>query len=158
MKAELTQRPRWLRDLIRFLPLRTQFVLSGNVRDLQIHEPQPTEVTAVPLATVLLDQLRKVGYQRIVTYDSVIGFRCVPVGAQEHTGDLFRVLGLVASNGSAPGSLDLLAATLERFVALDGPPAVLIVDFASRLIVRHDALSQTEHQLFSRALILAKHI
>ena len=28
--------PRWLRDLIRFLPLKSQFVLSGNVRDLQL--------------------------------------------------------------------------------------------------------------------------
>ena len=77
MKAKSTQKPRWLRDLIRFLPLRSQFVLSGNVRDLQIHEPAPGEVTAVPLATILVDQLRKAGYQRIVTFDPVAGFRGV---------------------------------------------------------------------------------
>ena len=59
------------------------------------------------------------------------------------------------SNDAAPGGIDLLATTLERFVALDGPPAVLVVDFATRLIVRHEALSQPEHQLFSRALILS---
>ena len=57
MKPEVTQKPRWLRDLLRFLPLRSQFVLSGNVRDLQVHEPVPGEVTAVPLATILFDQL-----------------------------------------------------------------------------------------------------
>src|SRR5438132_8671813 len=78
VKTELTQKPRWLRDLIRFLPLRSQFVLSGNVRDLQIHEPAPSEVTAVPLATILVDQLRKSGYQRIVTFDPIIGFRGLP--------------------------------------------------------------------------------
>jgi hypothetical protein len=27
--------PRWLRNLERFFPLKSQFVLSGNVRDLQ---------------------------------------------------------------------------------------------------------------------------
>jgi hypothetical protein len=64
-----THKPRWLRDLVRFLPLRSQFVLSGNVRDLHIHEPAPAEVTAVPLATILVDQLKGSGYQRIVTFD-----------------------------------------------------------------------------------------
>ena len=31
-------KPRWLRDLARFLPLKSQFVLSGNVFDLQTYE------------------------------------------------------------------------------------------------------------------------
>ncbi|MCC6776087.1 MAG: ATP-dependent Clp protease ATP-binding subunit [Hyphomicrobiales bacterium] len=155
MKAELTQKPRWLRDLVRFLSLRSQFVLSGNVRDLQIHEPLPGEVTSVPLATVLLDQLRRVGYQRIMTYDLLAGFRCTAAEGQASDEELFRVLGLVPSNGSAAGGIDLLAATLERFVGLEGAPAVLVVDFASRLLARHEALSQAEHQLFSRALILS---
>ena len=35
------EKPRWLRDLARFLPLKSQFVLSGNVRDLQIIETSP---------------------------------------------------------------------------------------------------------------------
>ena len=32
------RKSKWLRDLIRFLPLKSQFVLSGNVRDLQIED------------------------------------------------------------------------------------------------------------------------
>ena len=157
MKAEVTQKPRWLRDLTRFLPLRSQFVLSGNVRDLHVHEPVPGELTAVPLATILLDQLRKAGFQRVVTFDPLSGFRGLPPpGAPAAAGDeLLTALGLMPTNGSAPGGVDLLATTLERFVALDGAPAVLLVDFASRLVVRHEALSQSEHQLFSRALILS---
>jgi AAA domain (Cdc48 subfamily) len=157
VKVESTQKPRWLRDLVRFLPLRSQFVLSGNVRDLQIHEPAPGEITAVPLATILIDQLRNSGYQRIVTFDSVAGFRGLSAagGGPEGGDEILRALGLMPSNGSAPGGVDLLATTLERFIALDGAPAVLVVDFASRLVVRHEALSQAEHQLFSRALILS---
>ncbi len=42
---------RWVRDLLRFLPLKSQFVLSGNVRDLQVHEAAPSIVAAVPLET-----------------------------------------------------------------------------------------------------------
>jgi len=157
VKEEFAQRPRWLRDLNRFLPLRSQFVLSGNVRDLQIHEPAPGEVTAVPLATILVDQLRKFGCQRIATFDLVSGFRGLspPESGAEGGDEILRAVGLMPSNGAAAGGVDLLATTLERFVALDGTPTALVIDFASRLVVRHDALSQSEHQLFSRALILS---
>ena len=157
MSDELAPKPRWLRDLIRFLPLRSQFVLSGNVRDLQIYEPVPGEITAASLSRVLADQLRSTGYEKIVTFDPVGGFRATQAGgASQKSGDEFlRTLGLTPSNGSAPGGIDLLATVLERFVGLDGTPAALVVDFASRLIVRHEALAQPEHQLFSRSLILS---
>ena len=46
----------------------------------------------------------------------------------EGSDELLRTLGLLPSNGVAQGGVDLLAATLERFVTLDGPPAVLIVE------------------------------
>ena len=36
--AVTIEKPRWLRDLRRFLPLKPQFVLSGNVRDQQLAE------------------------------------------------------------------------------------------------------------------------
>jgi hypothetical protein len=81
-----TQKPRWLRDLVRFLPLRSQFVLSGNVRDLHIHEPTPGEITAVPLATILVDQLKGSGYQRIVTFDAVAGFRSIAAPGASRSG------------------------------------------------------------------------
>jgi hypothetical protein len=147
------EKPRWLRDLLRFLPLRSQFVLSGNVRDLQVHEPSPGTITAAGLSTVLIDQLKKAGYQRIATFDPVSGFRGVPSGSNPSEADeTLKAVGLMPTNG---GGIDLLAQTLERFVPLDGAPAVLVIDFASRLIVRHEALSAAEHQLFSRALFLS---
>lgn len=157
MKSGSIQKPRWLRDLVRFLPLRSQFVLSGNVRDLQIHEPAPKAITAVPLTSILIDQLQKYGYERIVSFDPIAGFRSISArgaGAQEGN-EALRELGLMPSNGAAPGGVDLLATTLERFVSLDGSPAALLIDFASRLVVRQETLSQSEHQLFSRALILS---
>jgi hypothetical protein len=142
--------------LLRFLPLRSQFVLSGNVRDLQVHEPAPGTVTAAGLSTVLIDQLKKAGYRRIVTFDPVSGFRGAPTGSNPSEADeMLKAVGLMSTNGVAAGGIDLLAQTLERFVPLDGAPAVLVIDFASRLIVRHEALSAAEHQLFSRALFLS---
>ena len=62
MRDSSVERARWLRDLLRFLPLRSQFVLSGNTRDLQMHEIAPGEVTATPLSRVLPDRLKEAGY------------------------------------------------------------------------------------------------
>jgi hypothetical protein len=44
--------PRWLRDLRRFLPLKSQFVLSGNVRDLQILTPTVPRSTSPRAANI----------------------------------------------------------------------------------------------------------
>ena len=69
------ERPRWMRDLVRFLPLKPQFVLSGNVRDLQLAEVAPSSVAAVPLASALAAALQAAGYLLILAYDPVAGFR-----------------------------------------------------------------------------------
>ena len=117
--AGSVEKARWLRDLQRFLPLRSQFVLSGNTRDLQIHEPIPGTITAVPLARALPDALKEAGYQRIASFDLLNGFR-----ALEPTDDSFLTqLGLTPVNGVAAGGVDLLSAALERLVGTDGPPA-----------------------------------
>src|SRR5689334_13565575 len=93
------EKPRWLRDLVRFLPLRSQFVLSGNVRDLQAHEASPGQTTAVPLTTALTQELKDVGYGTVVAYDPVIGFRTISTAAGD-SGDAFlRELGLMPANG-----------------------------------------------------------
>ncbi|TMI99574.1 MAG: ATP-dependent Clp protease ATP-binding subunit [Alphaproteobacteria bacterium] len=151
------QKARWIRDLLRFLPLRSQFVLSGNVRDLQAHEVAPREIAAAPLITTLSDELHKSGYANVVSFDLLAGFRVVQ--GRETTAanadDILRRLGLTPADGSAPAGLDLLTQVLERFVPLDGAPTALVIDFASRLITRPAALSPLEHQLFSRALILS---
>lgn len=151
VQAGSVEKARWLRDLQRFLPLRSQFVLSGNTRDLQIHEPIPGTITAVPLARALPDALKEAGYQRIATFDLLNGFRALEPGDDS----FLTQLGLTPVNGVAAGGVDLLSAALERLVGAEGPPAVLVIDFASRLITRNEVLSPAEHQLFSRALILS---
>lgn len=141
-----------MRDLLRFLPLKSQFVLSGNVRDLQMHVLAPGQSTAAPLSRVLPDVLKEAGYETVIQFDLLHGFR--QLGSTD--GASLTRLGLTPSGGAAAGGVDLLSGALERHVAADGPPAAVIVDFASRLIVRNEALSPSEHQLFSRSLILSQ--
>ncbi|WP_313699488.1 AAA family ATPase [Achromobacter sp.] len=150
-------KPRWLRDTLRFLPLKSQFVLSGNVRDLQACEVAPGLVTAQPLVSTLADNLRDAGYAQAIVWNPVAGFT-VPDSAQapaEPADETLRRLGLTPVDGAAPGGIDALTACLERLVALPGRPVALIVDFASRLAIRSETLSAAEHALFTRALVLA---
>ncbi|MEN8503599.1 MULTISPECIES: AAA family ATPase [Paraburkholderia] len=150
-------KPRWLRDMLRFLPLKSQFVLSGNVRDLQACEVAPGLVTAQPLVSTLADNLREAGYAQLVVWNPVSGFT-IPedrVPSLERSDETLQSLGLTPVGGAAPGGIDALAACLERLTAMTGPPIALVVDFASRLAVRTESLNAAEHNLFTRALVLA---
>lgn len=147
--------PRWLRDLLRFLPLKSQFVLSGNIRDLQACEVAPGTVTAQSFNQTLCNALLDAGYTQVIAWDPVSGFRAVdkPGSAPEAGQTLLQELGLTPVNGAAPAGIDLLGATLPRLVGRAGEPIALIIDFASRLVVRNDSLSAAEHQLFTQALV-----
>jgi hypothetical protein len=149
------EKPRWLRDLGRFLPLKSQFVLSGNVRDLQIVEAAPGAFAAVPLAQALHQELKCGGYGAALIYDLVSGFS--PIGNNEAElaagRQAMERLGLGADDISTPAGPAVLLEVISRLSALEGPPVALIVDFASRLVVRADAMSEGEQRLFANALV-----
>ena len=155
--TETYTKPRWVRDLLRFLPLKSQFVLSGNVKDLQTQEVTPGVVAAAPLISVLSAELTAAGYGRVLLHDPVAGFRVFGISGTDSEADgVLQSYGLTSSNGVAPAGPDVLAATLERVVTDEGPPTAVIVDFASRLLSRADHLSPGEQQLFTRALVLSQ--
>ncbi|KAA5598994.1 AAA family ATPase [Blastochloris sulfoviridis] len=158
------ERPRWMRDLRRFLPLKPQFVLSGNVRDLQFAEVGADTVAAVPLTSALASELRAAGFAQILAYDPVTGFRVLarPGDSPSAGAGLLAQFGLTAgSDGAAAAGLDLFSETLQRVVggtAISDGPVAVIADFASRLIVRNDVLTNPEHQAFTRALVLSHQV
>lgn len=158
MEVAPLERPRWVRDLTRFLHLKPQFVLSGNIRDHQISETAPGQVTTRPLIEVLASELRADGYSSIVTYDPLNGFGIVSGAsdAAEMGATVLQGLGLQpGAGGYAPAGLDLFANVLERIANGGAGPVALVADFASRLLIRNDALSATEHAAFTRALVLS---
>ncbi len=157
--APVYERPRWLRDLLRFLPLKPQFVLSGNVRDLQLSEVAPGSIAPVSLGAALSSELCSSGYSSVLGYDPISGFRVLSSrgdtsGARS---ELLERLGLTPSpGGNCPAGLDLFSDVLQRVTNWTGDgPIALVADFASRLIVRNDSLSGPEHQAFTRALVLS---
>jgi ATP-dependent Clp protease ATP-binding subunit ClpA len=153
--TKIFESPRWLRDLLRFLPLKSQFVLSGNIRDLQASEVTPGTVTAQSFNQTLCNALLDAGYAHVLVWDPVSGFRSIgKPGTDPATGQKFmQELGLTLIDGVAPAGIDLLSATLPRLVGRTGEPVALLVDFASRLVMRNDSLNAAEHQLFTQALV-----
>ncbi len=157
--ADDYERPRWLRDLLRFLPLKSQFVLSGNVRDLQLSQIAQGTVAAQPLTAVLGAELMRAGYASVLLYDPLTGVRLLPIpAAAPAIPNVIEKLGLQPdASGAAHVDIELFGETLQRLTALPpaDPPVALIADFASRLTVRNEALSPPEHQMFTRALVLS---
>ncbi len=132
-------------------------MLTGNIRDLQVQEVGGV-LTPGRLDTVIAVEMRAAGYVDIVVFNPLSGFQVVEPsdGGPSDPDAVLRRLGLTSSQGRAAAGIDLLSTTLERLVQLDGPPMALIVDFASRLVVRSDALAPSEHNLFTRALVLSQ--
>ncbi|WP_045837021.1 AAA family ATPase [Hyphomicrobium sp. 99] len=152
------EKPRWLRDFARYVPLKSQFVFSGNVRDLQVSETSTGTYSAVSLSDCVHRELRAAGYAGTIVYDLVNGFGQFGLNPDEITASrqLLERLGLtVSESGQSPAGPTALMDILGRFVSLDGPPVALLVDFASRLLVRSDTLSEGEHRLFANALVQA---
>jgi hypothetical protein len=149
------EKPRWLRDLLRFLPLKSQFILSDNVRDLQVQEMGSGMVAPLPMLQFLARELREFGYAHVVFYDPVKGFRVntLPGEDTSKSDGLFKDFGLQPTQGCAPAGIDLFSETLGRILDRLGEPIAVLADFASRMVVRNDSLSLPEHLAFTRALV-----
>ena len=141
--ATAYERPRWLRDVLRFIPLKPQFVLSGNVRDLQLCELAAGSVATLPLFEVLGIELRSAGFAHVIAYDPLTGFRIIgrPGEDMQASSAILSQLGLQPANGAATAGLELFSETVHRLVTRAGEPIALVADFASRLVVRNDALN-----------------
>jgi len=77
----------------------------------------------------------------------VSGFRAIdkPGSSPEAGQTLLLEPGLIPVNGAAPAGIDLLGATLPRLAGRADDPIALIIDFASRLVVRNGSLSADAH-------------
>ncbi|MGO7689992.1 AAA family ATPase [Rhizobium ruizarguesonis] len=146
-------KPTWLRDLVRFLPLKSQFVLSGNVRDLQAYEIAQDTVAALPLGLCLQRELQSCGYRDVISFSPTVGFGLPGVTNDAELAEVMLRNGLGSENPKTMG-LETLGQLLGSFTAATGEPAALVVDFASRLVNRADALTIAEHTLFTQAQIV----
>lgn len=147
-------KPRWQKDLQRFLPLKSQFMLSGNVGDFQLAEFS-SSVVALPLASVIDSQLREYGYESVLAYDKTRGFYPVSHVPVEREADIEFMESIQAGFSNEPGSVSTgsFSVVVEKLVSQNTRRVALLVDFASRMVNRADALTADEQNLFTQLLI-----
>ena len=68
---------RWLLDLERLLPIRSQFVISGSIRDSFI-TPLAGGPALVPLVRALWESLKASDYRFFLVVDPADGLRVYP--------------------------------------------------------------------------------
>ena len=146
---ELT--PRWINDLERLLPIRSQFVVSGNIRDSFLTPMQGADtLTLAPLLRCLWSSLKTMGYQCVLVYDPIEGLRPYPNEPAAVT-LATRLFDLKLQNGYMPASLETLVDTIKAVTLQREARCALVIDFASRLTRQPDHLDATEHRFFLAA-------
>ncbi|AGK58681.1 ATP-dependent CLP protease regulatory subunit [Hyphomicrobium denitrificans 1NES1] len=150
------EKPRWTRDFLRFLPLKSQFVLSGNVRDRFPRMTPQGEVTILPLVAYLGAELVEAGIVRVIAYDPARGFRLPPIVGRDPKTDqaYFADQGITFdSAGCAPASIERFFELSTKLVTTALEPTAVIADFAARMIVHPERLIDNEHRGFTGALV-----
>ncbi|WP_374519063.1 AAA family ATPase [Undibacterium squillarum] len=141
--------PRWLQDLQRLLPIRSQFVLSGNIRDSFI-SPVASGNALVPLTRCLWESVRQQGFQFLLIFDPADGLRVYP--DEPAARDLAtRLFDLKLCDGLQMISLESLSKLMRKLSQEREARCALIVDFASRLARHHEQLTEAEHRFFVAA-------
>jgi len=156
--SEFFEKPRWAKDFLRFLPLKSQFVLSGNVRD-RYPRPSPSgDPLILPLVSYLGAELVEAGIGRVISFDPARGFGLPAIIGRDATADqaYFSQFGITFdAGGRAPASIEKLFEIAAMLASSAPEPTALIADFAARLIVRPEHMIDLEHRGFTRALVTA---
>jgi hypothetical protein len=149
--------PRWTRDLERLLPIRAQFIVSGNIRDHFLTSISNNIVTPAPLRQCLWQVLTRQNYELLLIYDPVEGICPYPNddAALEIARRIFNLK--LHEDRTMPMNLDHLADLMKELTRTREVRAALLIDFASRLARHPDQLDAGEHRFFLAAERLAVH-
>ena len=141
--------PRWLTDLERLLPIRSQFVVSGSIRDSFL-TPLVSGAALVPLIRALWESLKAHDYRLLLVFDPAEGIRVYPdEPVQRELAQ--RLFDLKLADGCQVMSLETLSALMKKLSAQREARCALVLDFASRLARQVEHLSEAEHRFFVAA-------
>ena len=150
------EKNRWTRNLLRFLPLKSQFLLWGNTRDLQIHTNPHGQEVWHRLSDYLSLELIEYGYKHVLYYDPISGFSVSPlVASPAQCQELLTELQIPQETPHVHNLANFMQA-VETITRYPEGPVALIADFASQFLVNNQHLSQAEHDAFTRALVLSQ--
>jgi ATP-dependent Clp protease ATP-binding subunit ClpA len=151
---------RWVKDIFRFLPLKSEFVLHGNIRDQQPFPRGNGRYARLSLPEYLCEALSLRGYQHFLVFRNTEGFSVLaPPGKsltseREFFNTTFKIKfdeGERAHCDSFSGALDVI----EQLANSKDHAIAVFADFASRYILNLESLNEDEHRNFTRALLLS---
>lgn len=148
---------RWLRDFRRFLPLKSQFILSGNTKDLQLIQNESEGFGWHKLEDVIDLELKNYGYSHVVYYNPLHGFS-IPFfeGKPQEKEELYKTLEIPLKKETIYNNLQTFDQVLRNIVGYREDPIALIIDFASQFLMNPESLTKAEHDAFSQAHVLSQ--
>ncbi len=136
--------PKWLRDIAALLPIKAQFVLTGNIRDKYL-----IDEVLESFEDALWITLSRLGYEGMLIWDRVDGLRAYPAAAPV----VAKLSQIAHIDLSKPKSLRLagLGKIIKRIShPREGqPPVALVIDYASRIMAH--AQDVDSHEFFATA-------
>jgi hypothetical protein len=141
--------PRWIRDIARLTPIRSQFVVAGNIRDSFL-TPLGSERTLAPLLRCLWVHLCALDYRFLLVYDTVDGLRPYP-NEPAVVEAATRLFDLKLADGVMAMSLETLIGVMRKVAGQREARCALVIDFASRISRQPDRLDASEHRFFVAA-------
>jgi ATP-dependent Clp protease ATP-binding subunit ClpA len=76
MKDRIT--PRWARDIYSLLPIKSQFIFSGNIRDTFLIASEKGDYAPIDFYSLLWIVLRSMGFKKLEVFDPIDGLRVFP--------------------------------------------------------------------------------
>lgn len=146
-------KPHWMRDIVRFLPLKSQFVLTGNVWDLFVDPNKEAGAALVPLIDCLKHELANFGCTTFVRYDPIDGFSA----EGEDVDQWLRALCDFSEpiNGCYASTLEQAGKCIPTLIRQGNRRVCVIMDYASRLLARPDSVEGMDQKFFNAMLKLS---
>ena len=152
-KRGLDDFPRWLRQLAQYLPICSQFVVEGNIRDVHLVRSEDG-LLFQPVVNCLWELLREQGCEGLLIYDRISGFQVFPIERHEA---IQKKLGfsLGRQDTGEPQSLEALQQGLFQVSANPELSCAFVIDYASRLARSATELGEAEYDFFAACQKLA---
>ncbi len=148
---------RWLQDFRRFIPLKSQFILSGNIKDFQLLKNETGTYSWHRIEHALDAELRNAGYRHVIYYNPLCGFDIPSFeGTPEEKKELFERLQIPIQQAGVYHNLEQFNTVLQSIIHYQASPIALIVDFASQFLMNPEHLIKAEFDSLSIAYILSQ--
>ncbi|MBN2824686.1 MAG: ATP-dependent Clp protease ATP-binding subunit [Campylobacterales bacterium] len=140
------QKPKWAREIERFISVKSQFILWGNIYDVYPYQKNDA-VIPLSLTNYLSNLLGDNEYELIIQYEPLMGFSLLR-GDEE---SFKKVTGHGLKDGHYQTTLIKSIDTIEKIVNNNEVYATVILNFSSRL---NDIAGNDTHELYYRTFRL----